>query len=79
MIPDDLLPVAIVLTSLIPGLLIFALGEERHRLRTALNMAGAVLKLMLVAWLIRGVYEGRLFESRLTLAPGLELLPIREL
>ncbi len=74
MIPDELLPVAIVLTSLIPGLLIFALDEERHRLRTALNMAGAVLKLMLVAWLIQGVYEGRLFESRLTLAPGLELL-----
>jgi multicomponent Na+:H+ antiporter subunit D len=42
MIPDDLLPAAIVLTSLVPGLLIFALDEESHVLRTTLNLAGAV-------------------------------------
>ncbi len=74
MIPDDLLPAAIVLSSLIPGLLIFVLDEERHILRTTLNMAGALLKLALVGWLIRGVYAGRVFESRLTLAPGLDLV-----
>jgi multicomponent Na+:H+ antiporter subunit D len=74
MIPDNLLPAAIVLTSLIPGLLIFVLGEERHLLRTILNMVGALLKLALVGWLIWGVYQGRVFESRLSLAPGLELV-----
>jgi multicomponent Na+:H+ antiporter subunit D len=73
-IPDSLLPAAIVLSSLIPGLLIFVLGEERRFLRTVLNMAGALLKLALVGWLILGVYEGREFESRLTLAPGLDLV-----
>ena len=67
MIPDALLPAAIVLTSLVPGLLIFLLAEESHVLRTALNMAGALAKLALVGWLILGVYEGRVFESRLTL------------
>ena len=74
MIPDNLLPAAIVLSSLVPGLLIFLLDEERHFLRTMLNMAGALLKLVLVGWLIRGVYQGRVFESRLTLAPGLDLV-----
>jgi multicomponent Na+:H+ antiporter subunit D len=74
MIPDSFLPAAIVLTSLVPGLLIFVLGEERRLLRTVLNMAGALLKLALVGWLILGVYEGRVFESRLTLAPGLDLV-----
>ena len=50
MIPDNLLPAAIVLSSLIPGLLIFVLDEERHFLRTTLNMAGALLKLALVGY-----------------------------
>ena len=74
MIPDNLLPAAIVLTSLVPGLLIFVLDERRHVLRTVLNMAGALAKLALVGLLIQGVYEGRVFESRLTLAPGLDLV-----
>ena len=74
MIPDNLLPAAIVLTSLVPGLLIFVLGEDRRRLRTTLNLVGALAKLALVGWLIHGVYAGREFESRLTLAPGLDLV-----
>jgi multicomponent Na+:H+ antiporter subunit D len=74
MIPDDWLPTAIVLTSLLPGLLIFVLDERRHVLRTVLNMSGALAKLVLVGLLIQGVFEGRGFESRLTLAPGLELV-----
>jgi len=74
MIPDNLLPAAIVLSSLVPGLLIFLLGEERHVLRTALNMVGALSKLVFVWLLIRGVYDGRIFETRLALAPGLDLV-----
>ncbi len=74
MIPDNLLPAAIVLTSLLPGLVIFILDEKRHALRTVLNMGSALVKLALVGWLIRGVWEGRVFESRLTLAPGLDLV-----
>jgi len=74
MIPDNWLPAAIVLTSLLPGLLIFVLDERRRVLRTVLNMTGALAKLVLVGFLIQGVFEGRVFESRLTLAPGLELV-----
>ena len=74
MIPDSYLPAAIVLSSLIPGLVIFLLDEKRRVLRTVLNMAGALTKLALVGLLIRGVYQERVFESRLTLAPGLDLV-----
>jgi multicomponent Na+:H+ antiporter subunit D len=71
---DTLLPPAIVLSSMIPGLLIFLVQEDSHRLRTALNLAGALVKLALVVWMILGVYDGHVFEARWTLAPGLDLV-----
>jgi multicomponent Na+:H+ antiporter subunit D len=71
---EALLPVAIVLSSMIPGMLIFLLKEESHRLRTVLNMTGALVKLVLVLWMILGVYDGQVYEIRWTLAPGLELM-----
>ncbi|MFB1486598.1 MULTISPECIES: complex I subunit 5 family protein [unclassified Thiocapsa] len=71
---DAWLPAAIVLSSMVPGMLIFVLKEESHRLRTVLNMTGALAKVGLVIWMIRGVYDGHLFETRWTLAPGLDLV-----
>ncbi len=68
------LPTLILLSSLIPGILIFFLGEDRHALRTTLNMFGATIKLVLVAILIQGVFEGEEFESRFNLLPGLDLV-----
>lgn len=68
------LPALILLSSLIPGILIFFLGEDRHALRTTLNMFGATIKLLLVAILIQGVFEGEEFESRFNLLPGLDLV-----
>jgi multicomponent Na+:H+ antiporter subunit D len=70
----SLLPGAIVVSSLLPGVFIFLVGEENHILRTLLNLLGAVLKLVLVGLLIWGVWLGQAFESRLTIAPGLELV-----
>jgi multicomponent Na+:H+ antiporter subunit D len=69
-----LLPGAIVLSSLLPGVFIFLVDEENHLLRTVLNLFGAVLKLVLVGVLIWGVWQGQVFESRLDIAPGLELV-----
>lgn len=70
---DAVLPLAIVLSSAVPGALIFFLDEERHRLRTALNLLGAILKLILVGWMIWGVFHEHVYLSRLELLPGLEL------
>ena len=51
-----LLPLIIILSSLIPGLIIFTLREDQVRLRIALNLTGALLKMGLVGlmllWLI---------------------------
>ena len=68
------LPALIVLSSLLPGLVIFLLREEQHRLRTSLNLLGAVAKLLLVGLMIWGVFHERIFETRWTLAPGLDLV-----
>ncbi len=68
------LPLLIVLSSLIPGLVIFFLPETAHRLRTSLNMLGAVTKLALVAVLVWGVSQGHTYETAWQLAPGLHLV-----
>ncbi len=71
---DPWLPGLIVLSSLLPGLLIFFLREESHRLRTALNLTGALAKFVLVAVMIWGVFHAHVYESRWSLAPGLDLV-----
>jgi multicomponent Na+:H+ antiporter subunit D len=68
------LPLLTVASSLIPGLIIFGLAEEKVRLRTTLNIGGALLKMALVAWMLWGVFHGQHFETRLPLLPGLELV-----
>ena len=68
------LPVLILASSLLPGVVIFFLAEEHRGVRTALNLGGATVKLALVAVLIAGVFGGRVFESRLTLLPGMDLV-----
>ena len=68
------LPLLILLSSLIPGIVIFFLSEEQHRVRTALNMLGATVKIILVVILIWGVFSGNEFESRFRLLPGLDLV-----
>ena len=71
---DASVPVLLVASSLLPGLIIFGLAEDRVRLRTVLNLFGALVKLVLVGWMLWGVYRGHLYETRLALLPGLELV-----
>jgi multicomponent Na+:H+ antiporter subunit D len=69
-----MVPLGIVLSSLIPGLFIFVLGEERVILRTTLNMVGAGLKLILVGVMIWGVLHEQFYDVHLPLLPGLDLV-----
>ncbi len=64
----------IVASSLLPGLVIFFLPDESVATRIALNMAGALLKLVLVGVMIWGVYHATHYEARLPLLPGLDLV-----
>lgn len=66
----EALPLAIVLSSLILGLLIFTLREEQHGLRTFLNLLGVAVKLALVAAMLVGVSRGLAFRFELPFLPG---------
>lgn len=68
------LPLLVLLSSLVPGVLIFLLAEHRTRTRTVLNIAAAVTKLGLVAIIAWGVLHGERYELRLPFLPGAELL-----
>ena len=70
----DILPLAILFTSLGLAPILFLLREESVRLRTTLNLGAATLKLGLVAWLSVEVASGTLFEARLPIMPGLDLV-----
>ncbi len=69
-----LLPVAVLLSSLIPAVVIFFLDQDSYRLRNALSLGGAVIKLALIVAMLLAVAGGAIYEAQLTLAPGLYLL-----
>ncbi len=71
---STLLPVFIVLSSLIPGLMIFGLREEQITLRTTLNMTGVVVKLIFVGLMLYGVSQGRDFRFALPFLPNAPLV-----
>jgi multicomponent Na+:H+ antiporter subunit D len=71
---DAWLPLMVVSSSLLTGLLIFFVGEEQHRLRSTLNLAGAVAKLALVGAMLWGVFHRQRYETRLPLLPGLDFV-----
>ena len=68
------LPLAIVASSLVPGLVIFALPERAVAARSALNLAGALLKIGLLVLMMYGVFHGRNYELRVPLVPGLDFV-----
>jgi len=66
--------IIILLSSFVPGIIIFGLREESSRLRTGLNLFGATLKLVLILVMDIGIYFGRSYEIRIPVIGGLELL-----
>jgi len=71
---DALIPLFVVASSLLPGLIIFALPEQQVRLRTILNLTGALVKLGLVVLMLWGVYHEHHYETRVELLPDLDLV-----
>lgn len=74
MSPNSAMPLLLLATSMVPGLLIFGLREERHWGRTVLNLVGAVLKLVLIGFMLVGVARGDHYELRYVVMPGLDLV-----
>jgi len=71
---NALLPVLVLATSLVTAIVIFLLSQAQHRLRTLINIGGALAKLALVALMLEGVARGEIYETRLALLPGLDFL-----
>jgi multicomponent Na+:H+ antiporter subunit D len=71
---DPWVPLLAVLSSLVPGIWIFALPEERSVLRTVLNLTGALAKVALVGLMMWGVYHERQYEFRVPMLPPLDLV-----
>jgi multicomponent Na+:H+ antiporter subunit D len=68
------LPIFVLLSSLLTGLGIFFLGEERHFARTVLNMSAATIKLILVTIMWIGFFAGQTYESRWPILPGIDMV-----
>lgn len=68
------LPILTLLSSLGAALVIFMLDDRRARLRTAVNIGAALIKLAFVAVMLKGVAAGAVYEARLPLVVGLDLL-----
>lgn len=73
MTTNEWLPLAVLASSLLPGLVIFALPEGWIARRTTLNLFGAIAKLVLVAVLLAGVSAGEEYGVRFTVMPGLDI------
>jgi multicomponent Na+:H+ antiporter subunit D len=71
---DASLPLLVLMSSLVAGVLIFFVPERRHTLRTTLNIAAAVVKLVLVGVIVFGVYAGHTYETRFPFLLGAELV-----
>jgi multicomponent Na+:H+ antiporter subunit D len=69
-----LLPPAAVLVSLLAGVVIFLIGEQRGRLRTTLNLTAALAKIALVVWIGTLVAAGHEPIFRLDFVPGFQLV-----
>jgi len=68
------LPLLVLASSFVPGLIIFGLPEEYRRIRTLLNLSGALLKLALIGIMLWGVAQGDEYVFRHTVVPGLDLV-----
>ena len=69
----ELLPLAILMTSLGIAPVILAMPDHWRGLRTAVNLGAATVKVVLVAWLSIAVAGGAEFGVSVEIAPGLAL------
>lgn len=71
---DFWLPLLALASSLVTGVVIFCLDEERKTLRTVLNLTGAGAKLVAVGYMVWWTFQGREFEARIPIALGFDFL-----
>lgn len=70
---QSMLPLATILIPVLTAVVVFFLDEGRRQLRTALNLSGALLNLLVVVVMVVGVFNEQQFAFRWPLLGGLEL------
>ena len=68
------LPLLVLASSFVPGMIIFMLPEKAVALRITLNLGGAVLKIVFLVLMMIGVFHGVVYEFRVPLVPGLDFV-----
>jgi multicomponent Na+:H+ antiporter subunit D len=68
------MPFWILMSSVVPGVMIFFISDRHKGLRTALNMGGVTLKLILIGIMIAGLVRDQSYLFRLPLLPGMDLV-----
>ncbi len=71
---SELLPLPVILVCALASVMIFFLSEKQDRLRTGLYLGAEVVKLLLVLVILRGIYMGESYETRIPLLPGIDFL-----
>jgi len=71
---SESMPLAVLASSLLPGMVIFLLPDAWIGKRTALNLLGAFTKLALIGVLLAGVHGGAEYGFHYAVLPGLDLL-----
>lgn len=71
--------ILLLLSSLLPGLIIFCLAEQRIVLRTSLNLLGAASKVILVIVLIPSVVDGQKTMASYEWIPGLPIVFVTDM
>ncbi|MDT8364807.1 MAG: proton-conducting transporter membrane subunit [Nitrosomonas sp.] len=74
MITQSWLPLLVLLTSLLSGLIIFTLPENSVRTRTTLNFLAAFGKIALVGWMIWHIYQGQHYQIRIHFLPNIDFV-----
>jgi multicomponent K+:H+ antiporter subunit A len=71
---SSLLPLLVVISPLLSGLIILFIPENKRKLRTLVNIFGAFAVITLIGFLLNGVFNGQEFESRISLLPAIDLV-----
>lgn len=74
MITQSWLPLLVLLTSLLSGLIIFTLPENNVRTRTTLNLLAAFSKIGLVSWMIWHIYQGQHYQIHIQFLPNIDFI-----
>ncbi len=70
MTPQVLIPILALLSSMLAAVIIFALPEQRHRLRTGINLLAALIKVVLVGVMTWGVIHQLEYGFSYEILPG---------